>query len=211
MSEPRAEKECPFCCERVDERARRCPHCRTQQTRWAIALHPAFTAAFFLVILVMGAVILVLSLKNQLSREGYYWYNLPKTAGFPFLALVEHTNFLNPQYFNGEHIIYCGDYLDVSHEYFSLTKEELLARFLPAFKRFNPDFNADWGRRSWLFKTDYAQPIPLVNLSANIPAIQTPIPGLFFASMSQVYPWDRGTNYAVQIGRRAARLMGSKP
>jgi hypothetical protein len=27
--------------------------------------------------------------------------------------------------------------------------------------------------------------------------------------MSQVYPWDRGTNYAVQIGRRAARLIAS--
>jgi hypothetical protein len=30
---------------------------------------------------------------------------------------------------------------------------------------------------------------------------------LYFASMSQVYPWDRGTNFAVEIGRRAARLM----
>jgi len=30
---------------------------------------------------------------------------------------------------------------------------------------------------------------------------------LFFASMSQVYPWDRGTNFAVEIGRNAARLM----
>jgi hypothetical protein len=30
---------------------------------------------------------------------------------------------------------------------------------------------------------------------------------LFFASMSQVYPWDRGTNFAVEIGRRAARMM----
>jgi hypothetical protein len=31
--------------------------------------------------------------------------------------------------------------------------------------------------------------------------------GLFFASMSQVYPWDRGTNFAVQVARRAASLM----
>jgi hypothetical protein len=55
-----------------------------------------------------------------------------------------------------------------------------------------------------LYKTDYAQPIPLVNHSQNIPAIRTPIDGLYFASMSQVYPWDRGTNFAVQIGRQAA-------
>jgi hypothetical protein len=25
--------------------------------------------------------------------------------------------------------------------------------------------------------------------------------------MSQVYPWDRGTNYAVEIGRRVAGQM----
>jgi hypothetical protein len=25
--------------------------------------------------------------------------------------------------------------------------------------------------------------------------------------MSQVYPWDRGTNYAVRIGRAAARML----
>jgi hypothetical protein len=52
-----------------------------------------------------------------------------------------------------------------------------------------------------------AQPIPLVNHSRHIPSIQTPLPGLYFASMSQVYPWDRGTNFAVEIGRRAARMM----
>jgi hypothetical protein len=62
-------------------------------------------------------------------------------------------------------------------------------------------------RASWLWKTDYAQPIPLLNHSRNIPAIRTPIKGLYFASMSQVYPWDRGTNFAVQIARKAAGLM----
>jgi hypothetical protein len=25
--------------------------------------------------------------------------------------------------------------------------------------------------------------------------------------MSQVYPWDRGTNYAVQVARQAARRI----
>jgi len=155
----------------------------------------------------MGAVVMVLSLKRQLSEQGYYWFNLPKSAGFPFLALVEHTNFLSPDHFGGDHIIYCGDYLNVEHEFFQLSKEELLARFLPAFPRINLQFTPDWVQETWLFRTTYAQPIPELNHSQNIPAIQTPLPGLFFASMSQVYPWDRGTNFAVEIGRRAAKLM----
>ncbi|HNT24726.1 MAG TPA: NAD(P)/FAD-dependent oxidoreductase [Anaerolineales bacterium] len=155
----------------------------------------------------MGAVVMVLALKQRLSEQGYYWYNMPKSAGFPFLALVEHTNFLKPEYFGGDHIVYCGDYLENDHEYFSLSQEALLERFLPSFERINPQFKPDWVRKAWLFRSAYAQPIPLLNHSQNIPAIQTPIPGLYFASMSQVYPWDRGTNFAVEIGRRAARMI----
>jgi protoporphyrinogen oxidase len=155
----------------------------------------------------MGAVVMVLALKHQLSEQGYYWYNLPKSAGFPYLALVEHTNFLSPEYFGGDHIVYIGDYLETDHEHFRLSQDELLGRFLPTLSRFNPRFSPDWVRKSWLFRTGYAQPVPLVNHSHNIPSIRTPIHGLYFASMSQVYPWDRGTNFAVEIGRRAAGMM----
>lgn len=155
----------------------------------------------------MGAVVMVFSLTQQLSREGYYWYNIPKSAGYPFLALVEHTNFIGPEHFGGDHIVYCGDYLTTDHEYFQLSQEELLARFLLVLPRFNPDFKPEWVKKTWLFRTNYAQPVPLVNHSKNIPSIPTPLSGLYFASMSQVYPWDRGTNFAVEIGRRAARMM----
>jgi protoporphyrinogen oxidase len=155
----------------------------------------------------MGAVVMILALKHRLSEQGYYWYNLPKSAGYPFLALVEHTNYLSPEYFGGDHIVYIGDYLETDHEYFRLSQDELLQRFLPSLVGFNPQFSPDWVRKTWLFRTNYAQPVPLVNHSRNIPALQTPIPGLYFASMSQVYPWDRGTNYAVEIGRRVAQIM----
>lgn len=155
----------------------------------------------------MGAVVMVLSLRQQLSTEGYYWFNLPKSAGFPMLALVEHTNFVPREKFGGDTIVYAGDYLEPSHEYFRLGDDELLERFLPAFRKINPAFERNWVKKVWVFKTAYAQPVPPVNHSRNIPAIETPVAGLYFASMSQVYPWDRGTNFAVEIGRRAARLM----
>lgn len=155
----------------------------------------------------MGAVVMTISLSKPLSPDGYYWYNIPKKAGYPFLSLVEHTNFLKPEYFGGDHIIYIGDYLEADHPNFSKSKEELLAEFLPHLKKINPGFDESWVKKSWLSKTGYAQPIPLLNHSKNIPALKTPVEGLWFASMSQVYPWDRGTNFAVEIGRRAAKLM----
>ena len=153
----------------------------------------------------MGAVVLILSIRHQLTN--YYWHNLPKDAGFPFLAMVEHTNFIGPEHYGGDHIIYCGDYLSPDHEYFRLSKEELLERFLPALRRFNPAFDRSWVKESWLYKTPYAQPVPPLNHSKNIPPLRTPVPGLYFASMSQVYPWDRGTNFAVEIGQQVAAMV----
>jgi protoporphyrinogen oxidase len=155
----------------------------------------------------MGAVVMTLVLTHPISEEGYYWFNIPKSAGFPFLALVEHTNYLSPEYFGGDHIVYCGDYLEQGHEYFALSDQDLLKRFIPGIQRINPHFEPNWVKQVWVHKTNYAQPVPLVNHSKNIPDIRTPISGLYFASMSQVYPWDRGTNFAVEIGRRAAKMM----
>jgi protoporphyrinogen oxidase len=155
----------------------------------------------------LGAVVMLLSLKQPLSKEGYYWYNIPKSAGFPFLAIVEHTNFLPKEHFGGDHLVYIGDYLETDHENFTLTEDQLLAKFLPGIKRINPDFELSWVKKTWLNRTKYAQPVPFVNHSQNIPSIETPIKGLYFASMSQVYPWDRGTNFAVEIGRAAAQDM----
>ena len=155
----------------------------------------------------MGAVVMTVSIKHPLSPEGYYWYNIPKKAGFPFLSLVEHTNFLKPEHFGGDHILYIGDYLELDHPNFSKSDEALADEFLPHLSKINPAFSRDWVKKVWVSRTPYAQPIPLPNQSANIPSIKTPVRGLFFASMSQVYPWDRGTNFAVEIGRRAAKMM----
>ncbi len=165
----------------------------------------------------MGAVVVILALDRQLMTDGTYWLNLPanspdKTANpFPFLALVEHTNYLSPDHFGGDRLVYLGDYVPADHVYFQMTEDELAERFIPSLTKVNPAFSPDWIRKRWVFRAPYAQPVPFVNQSEHIPPIQTPVAGLYWASMSQVYPWDRGTNYAVEIGRRAAQMMVAPP
>ena len=90
-----------------------------------------------------------------------------------------------------------------------MSQADLKDKFVNVLTQFNPDFKPDWVRKSWLYRASYAQPVPLLNHSRHIPAIQTPLPDLYFASMSQVYPWDRGTNFAVEIGRKAAKLLAT--
>ncbi len=160
----------------------------------------------------MGAVVLVLALRRQLMPKTY-WLNLPATSAdktnseYPFLALVEHTNYINRKHYGGDHLVYCGDYIKPDHIYFDMAEEEVKNLFIQVLGRFNPDFEPDWIRKWWLFRARYAQPVPELNHSQKIPGIQTPITNLYFASMSQVYPWDRGTNFAVEIGQRAAKLI----
>lgn len=165
----------------------------------------------------IGAICVVVATRQQLLTDGTYWLNLPATSPdkresrFPFLALVEHTNWMDRAHYNGDRILYLGDYVPSDHEYFQISEDELAERFMAVLPTFNPQFNRDWVRKVWVFRAPYAQPVPYVNHSTKIPPLQTPLPGVYWASMSQVYPWDRGTNYAVEIGRRAAGLMMETP
>jgi protoporphyrinogen oxidase len=162
----------------------------------------------------MSAVVLVLAIDRQFMTDGTYWLNLPATSPdkskseFPFLALVEHTNYLDAAHYGGDHLLYCGDYITPDHEYMKLSDDELAERFIAALPKLRPDFKREWIRQQWVFRAPYAQPIPTVNHSRNVPSLATGIPGLYLASMSHIYPWDRGTNYAVMLGHQVAdRVM----
>lgn len=161
----------------------------------------------------MGAVVVIFALRQQLLRDGTYWLSLPasqpdkQNSEFPFLALVEHTNYMDAWHYGSDHLVYCGDYVVPDHEYLRLDEQELVARFQRVLPRFNSAFEPGWIRKWWVFRTPYAQPVPFVNQSQRLPELRTPVAGLYFASMSQVYPWDRGTNYAVEMGREVAALV----
>lgn len=153
-----------------------------------------------------GAVVLTVALDRQLM-ESVYWANIPKAAGLPFLALVEHTNMIDPSHYDGDHLLYIGNYLEPDHRYFSMSAEELLAEFSPHLTAFNSRYDESWVQGAWVHKARYAQPVPPVSYADQIPDVRTPLQGLYFASMSQVYPWDRGTNYAVEMGRKVASML----
>ena len=153
----------------------------------------------------LGALTLILAVERQVTDK-FYWVNLPQ-GQFPFLAFVEHTNYQSPEHYGGDHIVYLGDYLAPDEPHWSASKEQLLEEFLPHLVKFNPRFDPSWIRQSWLFREEYAQPVPPVNHSQHIPAVKTPIAGLYLASMSQVYPWDRGTNYSVEMGQKVAQML----
>mgnify|MGYP001564361168 CR=1 FL=1 len=157
----------------------------------------------------LGAVNLVLALKTPLLRDGTYWLNVNE-PGFPFLAVVEHTSFGKKSQYGGDHIVYVGNYLEPTHLYFSKTAEQLLREFSSYLKKISPHFSLGLVRKSWVFKAPFAQPVVGKNYSRKIPPLKTPINGLYLANIQQVYPWDRGTNYAVELGNRVSKLVDAE-
>ncbi|MCS7092096.1 MAG: FAD-dependent oxidoreductase, partial [Patescibacteria group bacterium] len=153
----------------------------------------------------LGAINLVLRLNKSFLEDNTYWLNI-NDLSMPFLAIVQHTNFMDKKNYGNEHIVYIGNYLPDDHVYFNKSAEELIAEFLPHLKKINQGFSKSWIKKAYVFKAKFAQPIVSVNYSKFIPSFETPIAGVYLCNMQQVYPYDRGTNYAIELGIKVARL-----
>lgn len=130
----------------------------------------------------------------------YYWLNV-NDPSFPFLAVVEHTNMVPPEEYGGRHVVYVGNYVPRDDWRFTTDPAELLEKYVPWLRKLNPDFDLSWVK-DWQFsKAPYAQPVVTPDYRASIPPHETSMPGVVLATMSQVYPQDRGQSYAVAMAR----------
>lgn len=156
----------------------------------------------------IGAVNMVLELKEKFFKDDTYWLSICSQK-YPFLAVVEHTNFVDKKHYNNNHLLYVGNYVPATHPYQKMTQEELLKIYDPFLKKFNPRYQ-DNLINSYIFKVPFAQPIIPINYSQKIMPFETPISHVYLSNMQQVYPWDRGTNYAVEFGQKVADLIISQ-
>lgn len=152
-----------------------------------------------------GAHCLILALDRPLTSV--YWLNV-NDPGYPFMALVEHTNALPASDYGGRHLVYLGNYRPMDDPLMTAPKEVVLSQFLPHLERLNPAFDRSWLLDSWMFAAPFAQPIVTTDYRDHIPPFHTPIPGLWTASMFQVYPHDRGQNYSIALAERLVRRIG---
>ncbi len=137
--------------------------------------------------------------------DAVYWLSITDRS-FPFLAVVAHTNFMNKKHYGGRHLTYVGNYLPPGHPYLTMTKGQLQKLFTPFVHKLNPTGTYKI-LATHLFTAPFAQPVHLRNYSHVAPTFVTPVPGVYLANMDSIYPWDRGTNYAVELGQNAAQTL----
>ena len=152
------------------------------------------------------ATVLVLALDRQLSST--YWLTMTDDDA-PFVVAVEQTNFIPAETYGGNHILYLSDYMSPGDPMVEMSADELLDLYEPWIKRINPDFDRSWVRERWLYRDRAGQPVVRVGYHQIIPPHRTPVPGLYLANTTQIYPEDRGQNYSLRMGRRVAELVES--
>ena len=84
----------------------------------------------------LANVCLVLQLKHSLSDT--YWLNV-NDPSFPFVGVIEHTNFERPESYAGRHIVYLSKYLPHTDELFQMTPDQVLDYALPYLQKMFPD------------------------------------------------------------------------
>jgi protoporphyrinogen oxidase len=137
----------------------------------------------------------------------YYWHNI-NTPNAAFVVFLSLTNLVGSARFGGLNIYYIGHYVPPEHEYMSAEEGELKRRWYRELKKIFPDFDPSQVVDDALFRLRNAQHIVDIGFEENkLVPHETPCPGVLMCNFSQIYPMDRGTNYAVRDGNRMAEKL----
>ena len=153
------------------------------------------------------AVVLLLELRRQYS--GTYWVNVGE-SDVPFLGLVEHTNLVPAERYPARYL-YVSNYVAADDPLTQLSTDALLAHYVRQLGVIAPDFREADVMRAWSFREAAAQPVPKLGNRARILPFATPLPRIYLANTTQIYPEDRGTNYSVRLGQQVAQAVGQTP
>jgi protoporphyrinogen oxidase len=137
----------------------------------------------------------------------YYWHNI-NSPDAPFVVFLSLTNLVGSEKYGGLNIYYIGDYVPAEHPYMSMDTQALKGHWYGELRKIFPEFNATRVVDDALFRLKNAQHIVDIGFEENkLVSYETPCPGVFMCNFSQIYPMDRGTNYAVRDGNEMAKKV----
>ncbi len=106
----------------------------------------------------------------------YYWTNVADRA-LPFVGLIEHTNFVEPERYGGRRFLYVANYLPHGHELLELDADALLARYEPGLRAVNPAFSRAWVRARGCYASRPRSRSSPSATRERIPPLRTPAAG----------------------------------
>lgn len=149
----------------------------------------------------IGAVDVVFSSEQNLSP--YYWHNI-NDLNSPFLALIQHTNLMGNKNYSGKYIYYLGTYVPQNHEYFKMSDEKIFREFFDYLKKIYLKFDEKQIREKKVVRMKSAQHI--VTKNYKVPEYKIG-KNLYQLNFAQIYPEDRGINFAVKEAKKLVKLI----
>jgi protoporphyrinogen oxidase len=135
-----------------------------------------------------------------------YWLNI-STPKIPIMGIVQQTNFINKKNYGNRYITYLGWYLKTEDRLMQMNKDELVKFIYPYLKKINSDCSIVSLLNCYVFKAPFAQPIFDKEFVKNKPDFITPQKNFYIANLDMTYPYDRGINYAVKLGKEVTKLI----
>jgi protoporphyrinogen oxidase len=151
----------------------------------------------------MGMVCAALVLRRKLTP--YYCTNL--TDDLPFTGIIEMTNLVSLEETAGRHLVYLPKYTTPGDPLFNATDDEVWQTFRAGLQRVLPDVLDSDIEQRFVFRERLVQPIPVINYSALVPAMQTNVPGLYLANTTQIVNSTLNNNEMVKIARKVTDLI----
>jgi len=152
----------------------------------------------------LGAVIMVFVTNQEISP--YFWHNI-NDPEIPFLVLLSTSALTGTQAFNGKHIYYIGAYVPAEHRYFSESEVDIMDEWKAGLKKMFAHFDESKILEEKIFRFKDAQHIVGTDYIDKIPAYESPVKNVYLSNFSQIFPDDRGTNYAIEEGKKIAELV----
>jgi len=161
----------------------------------------------------LHAISLVIESEKPIFNKTY-WMNI-LAREIPIMGLFQQTNFIDKINYDNKHILYCGWYTTENDKLWLMGKDEIIDYISPYLNKISnpsPRGRLPLGRKfkftnSWLFKIRFAQPIFDKEFLKNKPEFITPVKNFYLATLDMTYPYDRGTNFAVKLGKEAAVMI----
>lgn len=138
------------------------------------------------------------------SFSPFYWLNVGDND-IPFGGIIEHTNFIDKSNYNNNHIIYISNYMTEDNKLYNLSEEDLLKEYMKYLTQINKDFTMENIVEYHVYDEKYAQPIIECNYSDFIMEDKLKDENIYLCTMPQIYPEDRGMNYAIKLGNKIAK------
>ncbi len=150
----------------------------------------------------LGAVCMVFTSKQSLSP--YYWHNINR-PGSPFLAFIQHTNLVPTGWYKNEQVYYLGVYLPMESKNFAEKEEVVEKKWLAYLKTIYPQLDEKQISQKYVFKFANAQHV--VDCGYEVLPHMTPLKNVYLMNFAQIFPEDRGINFAVKEANEVANLI----